>query len=69
MRRCKRVKQFFGEQPASYRFVDVDGDAGLATVEEHNRGKRIIPTIFIPGGEVLVEPSNAEPPWTPTASC
>jgi thioredoxin reductase (NADPH) len=58
---CKRAKQFFGEQRVAYRFVDVDGDAaGLAVVEEHNRGKRIIPTIFFPGGDVLVEPSNAE---------
>jgi thioredoxin reductase (NADPH) len=58
---CRRSKQFLGEQRLPYRFIDVDGDAaGLAVVEEHNAGKRIIPTIFLPDGQVLVEPSNAE---------
>lgn len=58
---CKRAKQFFAEQRVKYRFVDVDGDPeGTAVVEAQNDGKTIIPTIFFPGGRVLVEPSNAD---------
>jgi thioredoxin reductase (NADPH) len=58
---CKRSKQFLGEQRVPYTYVDVDDDAaGLAVVEHHNAGKRIIPTIVFPDGRVLVEPSNAE---------
>ena len=58
---CRRSKQFLGEQRVPYTFVDVDADAdGLEVVEKHNAGKRIIPTIFLPDGQVLVEPSNAE---------
>jgi thioredoxin reductase (NADPH) len=58
---CKRAKKFFGEHRVRYEFVDVDVDAdGLRVVEETNRGKRIIPTIFFADGSVLVEPSNAE---------
>ena len=44
-----------------YDFVDVDQDEnGLRVVEQTNSGKWIIPTIFFPGGSVLVEPSNAD---------
>src|SRR5688572_20197246 len=58
---CKRAKKFFGAHRVRYEFVDVDVDAeGLRVVEETNRGKRIIPTIFFADGSVLVEPSNAE---------
>ncbi|MBI4493935.1 MAG: FAD-dependent oxidoreductase [Chloroflexi bacterium] len=58
---CRRAKKFFGEHRVRYEFIDVDQDQeGLRIVEETNRGKRIIPTIFFPDGSVLVEPSNAE---------
>ncbi|MGO8877250.1 MAG: FAD-dependent oxidoreductase [Acidimicrobiales bacterium] len=58
---CKRAKQFFGEQRAHYRFVDVDlDDAGLAFVEEASGGRRVIPVIVFPDGSKLVEPSNAQ---------
>lgn len=58
---CRRSKQFLSEQRIAYTFIDVDADAaGLEVVETHNDGKRIIPTIFLPDGQVLVEPSNAE---------
>ena len=58
---CKRAKKFFGEHRVAYDFIDVDADAeGLTLVEETNKGKRIIPTIFFADGSVLVEPSNAE---------
>jgi len=58
---CKRTKKFFGEQRVHYDFVDIDGDAeGQATVERHNDGKQIIPTLVFSDGTVLAEPSNAE---------
>ena len=58
---CKRAKKFFGEHRVVYEFIDVESDAeGLRIVEETNKGKRIIPTIFFPDGSILVEPSNAE---------
>ncbi|HVB97116.1 MAG TPA: FAD-dependent oxidoreductase [Chloroflexota bacterium] len=58
---CKRAKKFFGEHRVRYEFVDVDDNPeGIRVVEEVNRGKRIIPTIFFPDDSVLVEPSNAE---------
>lgn len=58
---CKRAKQFFGEQRVEYTNVDIEQDErGMAFVEQINDGKRIIPTIVFPDGEVLVEPSNAQ---------
>ena len=58
---CKRSKKFLGEQRVPYHYIDVDKDeAGLRIVEEHNNGKRIIPTIIFDDGDALVEPSNAE---------
>ncbi len=57
---CKRAKQFFGEQRIHYNNVDIDDDPeSAAFVEKINDGKRIIPTIIFPDGDVLVEPSNA----------
>lgn len=58
---CKRAKMFFGEQRVEYVNVDIDADPkGVAFVEKINEGKRIIPTIIFPDGEILVEPSNAQ---------
>src|SRR5436309_2916304 len=58
---CKRTKKFFGEQRVHYDFVDIDGDpAGLAVVEEANKGKHIIPVLKFEDGSTLVEPSNAD---------
>ena len=58
---CKRAKQFFGEQRIQYNNVDIDGDpAGVEFVEKVNGGKRTIPTIVFPDGQILAEPSNAE---------
>jgi thioredoxin reductase (NADPH) len=58
---CKRAKQFFAEQRLAYDYVDIDGDdEARRRVEELNDGKSIIPTILLPDGRILVEPSNAE---------
>jgi len=58
---CKRAKQFFGEQRVQYSNVDIDEDPKAVTfVEKVNAGKRSIPTIVFPDGQILVEPSNAQ---------
>lgn len=58
---CKRVKKFFGEQRVPYQNIDIEHDpAAMAFVEQINQGKRIIPTIVFPDGDILVEPSNAQ---------
>lgn len=58
---CRRSKQFLGEQRIPYHWVDIEQDSAAMTYVEHvNDGKRIIPTIVFPDGEVLAEPSNAE---------
>jgi thioredoxin reductase (NADPH) len=58
---CKQAKKFFGEQRIPYINIDIEQDAeAMAFVEQINQGKRIVPTIVFPDGEVLVEPSNAQ---------
>jgi thioredoxin reductase (NADPH) len=58
---CKRAKKFFGEQRIPYINIDIEHDAeGMAFVEKVNHGKRIVPTIIFPDGDILVEPTNAQ---------
>ena len=58
---CRRAKQLLGEQRIQYQNVDIDEDPkSVEFVETINSGKRIIPTIVFPDGQILVEPSNAE---------
>jgi thioredoxin reductase (NADPH) len=58
---CKRSKQFLGDQRIHYHWVDIEQDPeSMVYVEEINQGKRIVPMIVFPDGDVLVEPSNAE---------
>ncbi|RPJ49712.1 MAG: FAD-dependent oxidoreductase [Chloroflexi bacterium] len=58
---CKRAKKFFGEQRVPYFNIDIETDAeAMAYVERINNGKRIVPTIVFPDGDILVEPSNAQ---------
>lgn len=58
---CKRAKKFFGEQRIPYHNIDIEHDPeAMALVEKLNNGKRIVPTIVFPDGDILVEPSNAQ---------
>ena len=58
---CKRAKRFLGEQRIPYVNIDIEQDAeAMALVERINQGKRVIPTIVFPDGEILVEPTNAQ---------
>lgn len=58
---CKRAKKFFGEQRIPYINIDIEHNPeAMALVEKINNGKRIVPTIVFPDGDILVEPSNAQ---------
>jgi thioredoxin reductase (NADPH) len=58
---CKRAKKFFGEQRIPYINIDIEHDTNaMVFVERVNQGKRVIPTIVFPAGEILVEPNNAQ---------
>ena len=58
---CKRSKQFLNEQRIPYEWNDNDQDEEARSyVQQVNNGKQIIPTIILPDGSILVEPSNAE---------
>lgn len=58
---CKRSKKFLAEQRIPYQYIDIENDeAAQKIVQNYNGGKQIIPTIVMPTGKILVEPSNAE---------
>lgn len=58
---CKRVKKMLSELRVPYINIDIEGDNEAITfVEKLNNGKRVIPTMLFPDGNVLIEPSNAE---------
>lgn len=58
---CKRAKKFFGEHRVQYENVDIEENPkGVPFVEKLNKGKRVIPTIVFPDGEIMAEPSNAQ---------
>jgi thioredoxin reductase (NADPH) len=58
---CRRAKQFFGEYRIPFEWIDiVDNDEAVAKIEALNHGKRNIPVILFPDGDMLVEPSNAQ---------
>jgi thioredoxin reductase (NADPH) len=56
-----RAKAFLSSHRIAYDWVDIDQDAaGLARVQEIQRGGRTIPTIVFDDGSVLLEPSDEE---------
>jgi len=58
---CRRAKKILNRRGVPYTDIDVGKDAeGLAYIEQVNDGKRIVPTIVFPDGDILVEPSNQE---------
>ena len=58
---CKRSKRLLDSKNIEYTWVDVDNnEAALQTVKSLNQGKRIIPTIIFPNGDILVEPTDSE---------
>jgi len=56
-----RALHFFSENNIEIDFKDIDSnEENTKFVEETNNGMRIIPTILLPNGSILVEPSNSE---------
>jgi glutaredoxin len=58
---CIRAIRFLKKHQVAYTWIDLDQhpEAGKK-VREINQGMRIVPTILLPDGEILVEPSNKE---------
>ncbi len=57
---CIRARRLLEARGVRYRWVDIDEDReGRRFVEQVNGGKRSVPTIVFPEGDILVEPSNA----------
>jgi glutaredoxin len=58
---CGRAKDFFKHHKIEYENVDIDEfPEATPFVKSLNNGKRIIPTIVLPNGELLVEPTDEE---------
>ncbi len=58
---CRRAKDFFRRHNIEYENVDLDEAPEAALfVKELNHGMRSVPTIVLPNGEVLVEPSDKQ---------
>jgi mycoredoxin len=56
-----RALHFLSEHNIEFAFKDIDSDIeNTKFVEETNNGMRVIPTIILPNGSILVEPSNSE---------
>ena len=58
---CRRSKAFLSEHRIDYDWIDIDQDAdALAYVEELQNGGRSIPTLILPDGGMLIEPSDQQ---------
>jgi thioredoxin reductase (NADPH) len=58
---CRRARAFLDQHHVPYTWIDLEEHPeAQEIVERYNDGKRIIPTIVLGDGSVLVEPSNAQ---------
>lgn len=58
---CRRARFFFKRKKIEVLEVDVNEDKKAeAFVKELNNGNRSVPTIILPDGSTIVEPSSAE---------
>jgi mycoredoxin len=58
---CVRAKRLLEERAADYEWIDVEVQAGAAQEAVRlARGRKNIPVIVLPDGNVLVEPTNDE---------
>jgi len=58
---CRRAKAYLDEHGISYDYIDLESDPTAADkVVELTNGYRSIPTIVLPDGQVLIEPSNQQ---------
>ena len=58
---CRRSRAFLDEQNIEYDYINIEEDPAAAEkVVALTKGFRSIPTIVMPDGKVLIEPSNEE---------
>lgn len=58
---CRRAKKFLDKQKIDYIDIDIEDDEKRRDfIVQINGGKRIVPTIVFPDGNVLCEPSTKE---------
>lgn len=58
---CRRAKFFFKRKKIEVLEVDVNADKKAEDfVKELNNGNRSVPTIILPDGSMMVEPSSEE---------
>ncbi len=56
---CRRTKQFLDQTATPYAWVDTAADTSARAMLKE-AGYLAIPVVLVPGGVVLVEPSNDE---------
>lgn len=55
---CKRIKKFLGQNMLDFRWIDIEHDReAMAFVERENEGKQLVPTVTLPGGHTMGQPS------------
>jgi mycoredoxin len=58
---CRRSKRFLDTNKIAYNWIDVEANPEeIENMKKLNGGRQSIPTILLPDGTVLVEPSNGE---------
>lgn len=58
---CVRSKQFLSDNNIEYSWIDIEKDPDSADIVRNlNQGMQVVPTIVLPNGKVLMEPSNME---------
>jgi len=58
---CRRTRRFFDQKKIPYQVINIDKDpAGEQFVLQTNQGMRSVPTIVLPDGRILVEPSDQQ---------
>ena len=58
---CRRAQRVLEQNGVPYTYINIERDAHAAAyVLEVNRGNQSVPTIILPDGSVLVEPSNMQ---------
>ena len=58
---CKRIKKFLGQNMLDFRWIDIEHDReAMAFVERENQGKQLVPTVTLPGGHTMGQPSPEE---------
>ena len=57
---CVRAKRVLDRTGTDYDWIDVDAVPGAAQEAERLAGRKNIPVVVLPSGEILVEPTDPE---------